>query len=194
MLLQAKGHAYQVDKLVGSTACDSWIQNAFVFTIYLSPSSYHRIHAPLQGCITHMSYTPGRLLPVNRLGYMLSDDLLPANERLTSFLEHPSGRHVALVKVGATCVGKISVVYSDCCTNQSMRRKPFFCEISPHYEVSAGDPLGCFELGSTVVLLIESDGFVANPNLETGDTVKMGTMLGNWANKAATAVSESGNA
>ena len=180
MLLQAKGHTYQVDKLIGSTSCDSWVQDAFVFTIYLSPSNYHRIHAPINGCVTHMSYAPGRLLPVNRLGYRLSDDLLPANERLTSIMENASGHHAALVKVGATCVGRISVVYSDCVTNHGHQRKPEFMEIMPHYEIQTGAPLGCFELGSTVVLLLESNGFEPNPNLETGDTIQMGTMLGNW--------------
>ena len=180
MLIQAKGHTYQVDKLIGSTSCNAWAQDAFVFTIYLSPSTYHRIHAPINGFVTHMSYAPGRLLPVNRLGYKLSDDLLPANERLTSIMTNVSGHHAALVKVGATCVGKISVVYSDCVTNHGGHRKPAFTEISPQYEIHAGDPLGCFELGSTVVLILESNGFEPNPNLEAGDSVQMGTMLGNW--------------
>ena len=180
MLLQAKGHDYQVDKLIGTTACDDWIQDAYAFTIYLSPSNYHRIHSPMKGCITHMSYAPGRLLPVNRLGYGISDDLLPANERLTSFISSASGRRAALVKVGATCVGRISVVYSECVTNRGIRRHPLFCEVLPHYEVDAGSPLGCFELGSTVVLLVESDGFEPNADLDVGDAVQMGMALGSW--------------
>ena len=179
-MLQAKGHTYQVDKLIGSTACSEWAENAFAFTIYLSPSNYHRIHAPMAGAVTQMCYAPGRLLPVNRIGYMVSDDLLPANERLTSIMTHTSGKRAALVKIGATCVGKISVVYADCTTNRGFRRTPQFCDIQPNYEITPGAPLGCFELGSTVVLLVESDGFELAQGIENGDEIRMGAALGNW--------------
>ena len=46
--------------------------------------------------------------------------------------------------------------------------------------MDAGSPLGCFELGSTVVLLVESDGFEPNADLDVGDAVQMGMALGSW--------------
>ena len=127
-----------------------------------------------------MSYVPGRLLPVNRLGYMLTDDLLPANERLTSIMTAKNGHHAALVKVGATCVGKISVVYDSLKTNLTLLRQPLFKNLETPFELQAGDKLGCFELGSTVVLFVDSDGFEPSDKLRVGDRIKLGTSLGNW--------------
>ncbi len=181
-LLEAKGHEYSVSRLVGSDSDEliGWLNQAFAFTVYLSPSNYHRIHAPISGNITHMSYVPGRLLPVNRLGYILTDDLLPANERLTSFIDRADGHRCALVKVGATCVGKISVTYDEFASNAGFFRSPFERALETHPEVKAGNQIACFDLGSTIVLFVDRENFVPNPNLHLGMPIKMGQSLGNW--------------
>lgn len=188
MLLDVKGRSYSAQELVGADLCRAagvdmeWIREAFAMTIYLSPRDYHHIHAPVSGCVSSMTYVPGRLLPVNRLGYALADDLLPTNERLTSFLETEAGYRVAVVKVGATCVGRISVEYDAFKTNHGANRAPFFRKLSEPYAVHAGDKLGCFELGSTVVLLFENGKkrFVPNPELQSGQKIVLGSALGNW--------------
>ncbi len=187
MLLDVKGRSFSAFELVGAEAdseCE-WLRNAYAMTIYLSPRDYHHIHAPVSGAVVAMNYAPGRLLPVNRLGYALVDDLLPANERLTSFIEARNGQRVAVVKVGATCVGRISVVYDDFKTNLTPRCEGFTRNVDPAFEVEAGAPLGCFELGSTVVLLFENDKkrFVPNPDLQVGQKIKLGSLLGRWEDK-----------
>ena len=179
-LIEVKGQRYGVDKLLGTTSCDDWVKDAFAFIIYLSPTNYHQIHAPVSGRVVQMSYVPGRLLPVNRLGYMLTDDLLPANERLTSIISEKTGHRLALVKVGATCVGKISVVYEPFHTNRTLIRRPLFKSLEPPYNIDAGSKLGCFELGSTVVLLVESACFKPSDRLRVGDRITLGTALGDW--------------
>ncbi len=185
MLLDVKGQSYSAEELccassIGDDA--AWIRDAFAMTIYLSPRDYHRIHAPVSGAVAAMSYAPGRLLPVNRLGYALADDLLPKNERLTTFIEAENGRRVAVVKVGATCVGRISVVYDDFKTNISPKCKPFGRKIDPPYAVKAGAPLGCFELGSTVVLFFENGKktFVPDASLRPGQKIAVGAPIGRW--------------
>lgn len=181
-LLEAKGQVYDVKRLVATQDDEltCWMRDAYAFTIYLSPSNYHRIHAPMEGTITHLSYAPGRLLPVNRLGYWMADDLLPANERLTSFMVSPKGKHCALVKVGATCVGKISIQYDGFKANQSLLKTPFDRKLPTPWQINAGDQIACFELGSTVVLLVESNDFAPNSELYTGIPIRMGMPLGNW--------------
>lgn len=182
-MLEAKGHTYDALTLAGLPAETSddmdWLRHAYAFTIYLAPYNYHRIHAPVSGTVTDMSYAPGRLLPVNKLGYMMTDDLLPANERLTSFIHCPSGKKCALVKVGATCVGRISVVYDPFITN-STRRTPFVKHLDTPWDVKTGDALACFELGSTVVLFVDSQDFVPSSELQHGQAIKMGEALGHW--------------
>lgn len=181
-LLEAKGRQYDVTTLAAADDPEltDWMRDAYAFTIYLSPSNYHRIHAPSTGSVTHVSYAPGRLLPVNRLGYLLADDLLPANERLTSFIETSKGRRCALVKVGATCVGKITLLYDDFKTNRSLFKSPFVRKLPTPWQIVSGEQIACFELGSTVVLLVESRSFVPNAELYTGMPVKMGFGLGSW--------------
>ena len=187
MLLDVKGRSFSAFDLVGADDADElnldWIRNAYAMTIYLSPRDYHHIHAPVSGSITAMNYSPGRLLPVNRLGYALVDDLLPANERVTSFIQTRDGQRVAVVKVGATCVGRISVVYDDFKTNLSPKCDAFTRLVDPAFEVNAGDPIGCFELGSTVVLFFENDKmrFIPNAALQVGQKIRLGAQLGHWS-------------
>lgn len=184
-LIEAKGQKYDVRELIGDITGSApgmdWLDDAYAFTIYLSPANYHRIHAPMTGNITRMAYVPGRLLPVNRLGYLLTDDLLPKNERLTSFMEDGEGRKCALVKVGATCVGKISVAYDDFKTNMELLRAPFEKSVEPPFAAQKSDPIACFELGSTVVLLVSKSGFRPSAELATEQAVKVGMPLGTWA-------------
>lgn len=183
-LIEAKGQKYDVRQLIGVNDADmddlDWLDDAYAFTIYLSPSNYHRIHAPMAGHITHMVYTPGRLLPVNRLGYILTDDLLPQNERLTSFIHDDTGRKCALVKVGATCVGRISVTYDDFKANSAIMRKPFIKKIVPAFDIEKNTQIACFELGSTVVLIADKNGFRPSAELRDEMPVRVGMALGSW--------------
>ncbi len=181
-LIEAKKQVYSARQLVGTDDPEltSWLDDAWAFTIYLPPSSYHRIHAPASGHISHISYAPGRLLPVNRIGYFLTDDLLPANERLTSFITTDDGHRCALVKVGATCVGKISLTFDSFSANSTLLRNPFLKALEPSHAVNRGDQIACFDLGSTVVLFVENDGFSPCPRLKPNMQIKMGVALGSW--------------
>lgn len=181
-LIEAKGRSYQAVELVATQdpSLIDWLGDAWCFTIYLSPRNYHRIHMPIHGEVSHFSYAPGRLLPVNRLGYWLTDDLLPCNERLTSFMRDERGHRCALVKVGATCVGRISTVYDDFRTNDSFFKSPFTRKLEEPWAAKAGDPLACFELGSTVVLFVSGDDFTPDAALTPKMKIAMGQALGNW--------------
>lgn len=179
-LIHAKNRKYNVQSLVAAPTLEPWLRNAFAFIIYLSPANYHQIHSPVCGCVSHIAYAPGRLLPVNALGYLLTNNLLPTNERLTSFFTLNNGQHAALVKVGATCVGRISVRYDDFQTNACRKKSPFFKTLPVPFDLKIGDKLGCFELGSTVVLLLQSDTFKPNPDLSIGQTIKLGSLLGSF--------------
>ena len=176
-ILTVKNQHFDIDELIGTNAENDWIFGSYYFVIYLSPSNYHRIHAPLTASVTHMSYIPGRLLPVNRLGLALTGELFPTNERLTTIFRADSGRRAALVKVGATCVGKITTTYDDYVTNAVLRRKPIYKEIT-NTKYNIGDELATFNLGSTVVLFVESEGFTPSPNLVVDSPIQMGNALG----------------
>ncbi len=179
-ILSVKNQRFNVDELVGTNAAHAWLLNSYYFIIYLSPANYHRIHSPLKARVTHMSYVPGRLLPVNRLGLALTDELFPTNERLTSFLRTESGRRLAIVKVGATCVGKITVNYDSCKTNAGANRTPLYKTIPNEPLFEAGQELGAFNLGSTVILFIEGQNFSPLSTLYLDMKIKMGEGLGRF--------------
>lgn len=183
LVLEAKGQEFSLSELTGAGAKEEWLQSAYYFIIYLSPRNYHRIHTPITGAVTHMSYAPGRLLPVNRLGLWMAKDLFPTNERVTSFIEDEKGRRLALVKVGASCVGKISLAYDRMKTNASSERHGFYKELAEPYAVERGQELGVFNLGSTVILCVDSRNFEPESSLKLGQCIKLGQKLGDWMKK-----------
>lgn len=179
VLIQAKGRSYQVGDLLGSAEDGRHFSTGFYATLYLSPKDYHRIHSPVAGEVEAMSYLPGRLLPVNDFAVTSYDDLFPRNERLISHVKDDEGHRIAVVKVGATCVGRISVVYDDFVSNLRGDVTAFHQELDPAVPVSRGGELGQFNLGSTVVLVFDGP-FEFDPDLTSGQGVRMGQRLGKW--------------
>lgn len=176
-LIQAKGRDYRLLDLVDSGAQRRAFEGGHYATIYLSPRDYHRIHSPTSGKVERISYIPGHLFPVNPFAARNIDELFAVNERLISYLENPKMGRVGVVKVGATCVGRIGVSFHQIQTNLRFRRRQEI-ELSEPVEVAHGDELGLFNLGSTVILLIEHPDFRFDPALQCGQALKMGQFIG----------------
>jgi len=175
-IIQAKGIEYSLNDLLPSEKANDFIDGSFM-TIYLSPADYHRIHSPIDGKITGFFNIPGKLLTVQ--DYMVKGykGLFNINERIFTFINSKYGE-VAVCKVGATNVGKISLSYHNTRTNKTFRKKK---EISfpekEQKEIKAGDEVGIFHLGSTVILLFEKD-MVSFDKFEIGSKIKMGKKIG----------------
>ena len=178
-LLQVKGVRYTIEELLADPEAARRYRGGTYFTLYLSPPDYHRVHAPADGEILGYRYVPGRLYPVNRLGIDNVPGLFSRNERLTTFLRTPLG-HVAVVKVGATSVGRITVNYADITTNAPGASAQAVYYARPR-AVSKGAELGTFHLGSTVVLLVEAPPLKLNPALRSRARVRVGQELGRQA-------------
>lgn len=176
-LIQAKGRDYRLLDLVDSGAQRRTFEGGHYATIYLSPRDYHRIHSPTSGKVERLSYIPGHLFPVNPFAARNIDELFAVNERLISYLENPKMGRVGVVKVGATCVGRIGVTFHQLQTNLRFRRRQEI-ELAEPVEVAHGDELGLFNLGSTVILLIEHPDFRFDPSLACGQALKMGQFIG----------------
>lgn len=179
-LVQAKGRDYKlVDLLDSAEEAERFMQGAYA-TIYLSPQDYHRIHAPCAGTVSKLSYIPGQLWPVNPLSVRNVDRLFAINERLIVFMENETLGRVAVVMVGATCVGRIGVAFDDMQSNQSWRRRQDRVLAEPQ-ELSAADELGVFNLGSTVILLVSEPGFAWSEELIDGEKVRLGAPIGSFS-------------
>jgi len=178
-LLQAKGSSYRVRDLLDSEEHARRFRDGSYATFYLSPREYHRIHSPVTGAIESISYIPGELFPVFPFAVEHIDELFAVNERLVSSIDAGRRGRVAVVKVGATCVGRISLTFHELETNRTYRRR---CveQLEAPVRVANGDELGVFHLGSTVIVLIEAESFEFEPELETGRGVEMGERFGAW--------------
>lgn len=174
-LLQAKGVNYALEQLLGDTRKAASYEGGTFLTIYLSPRDYHRIHTCLQGTVAGYSYIPGTLFPVNPFGVRNVPGLFSRNERLTTYLSTAFGEY-AIVKVGATIVGSVQVVYDDRLTTNVRKGKPTHQSLHGP-SIEKGAELGLFRFGSTVVLLFEP-GMVRLDHLQEGQFVFMGQRIG----------------
>lgn len=154
-LTQIKGLDYSLEELAGP----GWELNEYrdrggYMTIYLAPYNYHRIHSPIQGHITQVTYIPGALWPVNTWSVSHIPGLFVVNERIAVEIASPAGK-VLLVMVGATNVGRITLdFYDGIAGNQRPRSRERVWRPSQPLPVEKGQGIGCFELGSTVILAL----------------------------------------
>ncbi len=168
-LLQAKGVTYTLSALLADPTEAAGFEGGLYFTFYLSPRDYHRIHMPLDGTVTSWRYIPGTLYPVNPLGVRSIPGLFTKNERLVSNVDTDHGA-VAIVKVGATVVGRIRTVYGP--PVRAPRRRGVQQGILD-LQMQRGDELGWFEMGSTVIVVV-SPSLSLQPVIQRGESVFMG--------------------
>lgn len=174
-IFNVKGQTYTLDELLDGSPHRQTYKHGYCFVLYLSPSDYHRIHAPVEGTTVKSEHVPGRVYPVNDFGLHHMPRVLSRNERLITYIHHGLGE-VAVVKVGALNVS--SIRYTD-------------DQIKSAYE--QGQDLAYFEFGSTVVLLTETDTFEPLKQLTLGAKVKMGDCLGTFHAKLKTRTEDAGD-
>lgn len=175
-LFQAKGRTFTLNALLADENAEKTFAHGSYFTLYLSPKDYHRIHSPVAGVVTGSTYLPGELFPVNAAAVAHVDELFARNERLITHVQSEVFGRVEVVKVGATCVGHIKVPYDDTiatnCGAREVERKTY----SPPIPIEKGGECGVFEMGSTVILVIEKP--IERVELERGAPVRLGMKLG----------------
>lgn len=157
MVEQVKGRTYKLAELLGNDPWAFRFEKGVYFNFYLSPSDYHHVHSPIGGQIMRSTYIPGALWPVGDWWLKRIDGLFCLNERLVTYLAGRFGL-LALVMVGATNVGKLSVIYDDWRGNQVFSAgacKPQSRDYNPPKHIKAGERLGTFHLGSSVILFCE---------------------------------------
>lgn len=152
-IVQAKGHTYSTQALLGGeVALAEQFAGGWFATLYLSPRDYHRIHMPCAGRLQRMIYIPGALYSVNPKTVQGVAGLFARNERVVCLFQTAFGP-LALVLVGATIVGSIATVWHGQVNASRASRVQEWCYASAPLDLAAGQEMGRFLLGSTVVLL-----------------------------------------
>lgn len=155
-LEQVKDKSYSLAAFLSDPARVDRFESGFFFNLYLSPQDYHHVHSPVAGRIVRSVHIPGRLWPVNDWSLRSIEDLFSINERVVTYLESERYGNVAVIMIGATNVGKMSVTFDTFVSNASRRDRRVDIHDYPNpVVVKAGDRLGTFHMGSSVVLLFE---------------------------------------
>lgn len=175
-IIQAKGRDYSVAEILGCGAAEAArFEGGRFMTIYLSPKDYHRVHMPAAGTLAATSYIPGDLYSVNVATAAGVDRLFARNERLSCRFDGPDG-HFASVMVGAMIVAGIDTVWPNAFrTHAGAPVHEDFAGKSHGF--AAGDEMGRFYLGSTVVLLFEPGRVEWRGDLKPADPLRMGEAI-----------------
>lgn len=168
-LLQAKGRSYSVRELLGGVGAELELEGAQQWTLYLSPRDYHRIHAPETGRLVEVKPIRGELHSVNAVS-LSRRDVLAVNERVALRIETARGP-LLLVLVGALNVGRIRVVGVD--PMHSGR-------LAVARELTRGEELARFELGSTVIVIAPPGMVEPLATLGIEGSVRLGAPLGRY--------------
>jgi phosphatidylserine decarboxylase len=178
-MLQAKGHDYSVEGLLGGAS--AWTQRfagGSFATLYLAPYNYHRIHMPAAGTLSAAWFIPGKLFSVNAVTAAAVPGLFARNERVVcAFEEGPLA--FALALVGALFVGSIATVWHGDVTPCSSRRAAQLPRDTGRAasRLDRGAELGRFNMGSTVILLLPPGAAQWLPELQPGTPVRVGQTI-----------------
>ena len=144
--------------------------------IYLSPRDYHHYHAPCDLSVLQALYIPADLYSVAKKLLLKIPNLYAKNERVILKCKMRNGGMLWMVFVGALNVGKMRFdfdtrIQTNACANRA--------EALYEYEnlnFKKGDHLGNFELGSTIVLVAQSEFLKFSVSSETA--VKFSQKIG----------------
>ena len=98
-------------------------------------------------------------------------NLFIENERVVLACETQENKHFYMVLIGALNVGKMQISFdSSIQTNASVQQVQSYNYKS--LSLKKGEDFGCFEMGSTVVIISEPD--LLELNISSGETVRFG--------------------
>jgi phosphatidylserine decarboxylase len=177
-ILQAKGHTFTVQAMVGGNAeLARPFLNGYFATLYLSPKDYHRVHMPCAGTLTRMIHVPGDLFSVNPTTARGVPGLFARNERVVCVFDSARGPWV-LVLVGATIVGSMATVWHGVVNPPRPGAvRDWRYDGDKAVMLKQGNEMGRFLLGSTVVLLFAQGPLAFNPAWRPGGAIRMGEVM-----------------
>ena len=158
----------------------------FFCVVYLAPGDYHRFHSPANWVVERRRHFAGELFSVSPYMSRLLNDLFVLNERVALLGRWRHG-FFSMTPVGATNVGSIRINFdADLRTNSPSRPSTPGEYDEATYERSstilhgkplrAGEEVGVFALGSTIVLLFEAPENMIF-TIRRGDKVRVGECL-----------------
>jgi len=175
--LQIKGMRYKSDELVGDLFSDdekAIVHDGTFVNFYLSPKDYHRYHMPTNLKVLKAVHIPGKFFPVNVPSLKKRINLFIENERVVLLCETTAKKRFYMVLVSALNVGVMQVSFENKIKTNADTDNPTAYSYENLF-MNKGDDFGCFEMGSTIVILAQKD--MLKLNVESGDNVKYGQTI-----------------
>ena len=178
--LQIKGMRYKSDDFLGKSFTQeekASIHNGEFINFYLSPKDYHRYHIPMNLQVLKAVHIPGKFYPVNIPSLKKRINLFIENERVVLLCQTQEGKQFYIVLVSALNVGVMKISFEPRIqTNADVKGEQVY-EFENLY-LDKGDDFGCFEMGSTIVILAPKD--MLELSVKKNDTVKFGNKVANY--------------
>lgn len=155
--LQIKGMRYGSDALLGdhfSSEEKKIVHHGTFINFYLSPKDYHRYHIPTNLKVLKAVHIPGKFYPVNLPSLKKKMNLFVENERVVLLCESTSKKRFYMVLVSALNVGVMNVSFEPRIKTNADAYQSSAYSYENMY-LNKGDDFGCFEMGSTIVILAE---------------------------------------
>ena len=176
-LLQAKGQTYALNTLLaGDNKRAALFSKGAFFNAYLSPKDYHRVHMPVSGHLESMIYVPGSLFSVNPKAVAQVPSLFARNERVICYFNTPYGL-MAVIMVGAMIVAQIVTQWHGRVTPSKKREVIKWQYAADEINLSRGDEIGYFAMGSTVILLFQSNAVAWLDDQKPQQAIRLGQII-----------------
>jgi phosphatidylserine decarboxylase len=173
-LYQIKGFPYTLADLFCDPALADAHRNGRYVTLRLTPSMYHRFHAPHDCRVDQVTYISGDTWNVNPIALRRIQRLFCRNERALLRTKLAAGGHtITLVPVAAVLVAGIRLHFVDVTLSLAHRGcNVMACDAS----FRKGDELGWFEHGSTIIVFAP-ESFSLHEDVREGATIRVGQPL-----------------
>ncbi len=163
----AKGMTFTLAELLDDEALAAEFAGGSMLISRLCPVDYHRFHFPVAGTPGEAELINGYLYSVNPVALRQNVRYLVENKRMVTLIDSPQFGRVAVLEVGATCVGTIRNLFL------------------PDQPVAKGEEKGLFKFGgSCVITLFQKGRITFEPDLVEHSAnfvevyAKMGDRLG----------------
>jgi phosphatidylserine decarboxylase len=172
-LIQAKGFPYTLqDLLIDPHLVELYCDGQYA-TLRLTPTMYHRFHAPYDCTIDKVTYVSGASWNVNPIALHRIAKLFCKNERAVIRTMLPSGVVITLVPVAAILVASIRLHFLDVLLNMQYHGKE---EIPCRVSLGKGQEMGWFQHGSTIIVFAPK-GVALCGAVREGSVIRMGRPL-----------------
>ena len=172
-VVQAKGFPYTLADLLGDASLAAQYEGGQFVTLRITPTMYHRFHAPHDIDVDHVTYISGDTWNVYTPALKRVERLFCRNERAVLRCRlSESGTPLLLVPVAAILVASIRLHCADVLLHLRYRGAN---EIPCSARYTKGQEMGWFQHGSTIIVLAPK-GFSPS-GLKEGQRIRMGEPL-----------------